>query len=103
MQLNAQLSEIKKEKENIEKEKNIINEKYEEQNKRELEYLTKEEKLEKRKKILDELLNKVNEKELENKQKAKEDWEGIKESYQAQIDSNVEEAAKVREQKKGNK
>ena len=31
----------------------------------------------------------------------KEDWEAIKDSYQAQIDSNAEEAAKVREQKKG--
>ena len=31
----------------------------------------------------------------------KEDWEGVKDSYQAMIDSNVEEAAKAREQKKG--
>ena len=31
----------------------------------------------------------------------KEDWEGVKDLYQSQIDSNIEEAAKVREQKKG--
>ena len=31
----------------------------------------------------------------------KEDWESVKDSYQAQIDSNAEEAAKAREQKKG--
>ena len=30
----------------------------------------------------------------------KEDWESIKDSYQAQIDANAEEAAKVREQKR---
>ena len=29
----------------------------------------------------------------------KEDWEAIKNDYQAQIDANAEEAAKVREQK----
>ena len=33
----------------------------------------------------------------------KEDWEGVKDSYQAQIDSNAEETAKAREQKKKNK
>ena len=33
----------------------------------------------------------------------KEDWESIKDSYQAQIDANAEEAAKVREQKNKNK
>ena len=32
---------------------------------------------------------------------AKEDWESVKDSYQAQIDANAEEAAKVRDQKKG--
>ena len=33
----------------------------------------------------------------------KEDWEAIKNDYQAQIDANAEEAAKVREQKNKNK
>ena len=31
----------------------------------------------------------------------KEDWESVKDSYQALIDQNAEEAQKVREQKKG--
>ena len=30
----------------------------------------------------------------------KEDWEGIKDAYKAKIDSNAEEDAKVKEQKK---
>ena len=33
----------------------------------------------------------------------KEDWEAIKNDYQAQIDANAEEAVKVREQKNKNK
>ena len=37
----------------------------------------------------------------EKRKAPKEDWEGIKDTYQSMIDSNVEEAAKQREQKKG--